>query len=228
MADTGRAAGRCGSGVVADGPSAGGRRPGPAQGRAPLRPRRLGARRRPVAAGAAGGVRPPPGARAAHDPDRPHAGLAVRVLPRRPHGDGPRPGHHPEHRDHRAGLRRRPPAQLRPVRHPRAQPGVRPQRLRRDPARALGVGRQAAGHQLRGGRPHGRVPAGAGPAGGPGRGPHLPGAAGPLRRDAAAGRLVLAGGRGRHHRPVPGRRRRAVAARLAKAELTPTWTPCPG
>ena len=43
MADTGRAAGRCGSGVVADGPSAGGRRPGPAQGRAPLRPRRLGA-----------------------------------------------------------------------------------------------------------------------------------------------------------------------------------------
>jgi hypothetical protein len=42
MADTGRAAGRCRSGDVTDGRSARGRRPGPAQARAPLQPRRLG------------------------------------------------------------------------------------------------------------------------------------------------------------------------------------------
>jgi hypothetical protein len=58
------------------------------------------------------------GARAGPDPGRPHAGLAVRVPAGRAGGDGPRPVHHPGHRDHRAGLRRRPPAQLRAVRHP--------------------------------------------------------------------------------------------------------------
>ena len=42
-----------------------------------------------------------------------------------------------------AGVRRRPRDQLRAVRHARAQPDLRHQRLRRDPARAVGVGRQA-------------------------------------------------------------------------------------
>jgi Uncharacterized protein conserved in bacteria (DUF2252) len=67
-----------------------------------------------------------------------------------------------------------------------------------------GVGRQAAGHQLRGGRADGRVRPGAGPSGGPGRGRCLPRAAGPVRRDAAAGGVVLAGRRGRHRGHVPG------------------------
>ena len=39
-----------------------------------------------------------------------------------------------------------------------APPGLRRQRLRRDPARALGVGRQAAGRQPGGGRARQRVP----------------------------------------------------------------------
>ena len=43
-----------------------------------------------------------------------------------------------------AGVRRRARRQLREVRHARAQPGLRHQRLRRDAARAVGVGRQAA------------------------------------------------------------------------------------
>ena len=132
-------------GDFADGRSTSRGRPRPAQVGPPFQPCRLGPARAPVAAAAAGGVQPPAAARPGPDPGRPHAGVAVRVPARRPRGDGPRPGHHPGHRDHRAGLRRRPPAQLRAVRHPRAQPVVRAQRLRRDAARPLGVGRQAAG-----------------------------------------------------------------------------------
>ena len=51
--------------------------------------------------------------------------------------------------DHHADLRRRPPDELRRVRLTRAPDGVRPQRLRRDLPRAVGVGRQATGSQLR-------------------------------------------------------------------------------
>ena len=47
----------------------------------------------------------------------------------------------------RAGVRRRPRRQLREVRHARAQHRVRHQRLRRDAARSVGVGRQAAVRQ---------------------------------------------------------------------------------
>ena len=43
-------------------------------------------------------------------------------------------------------------SELRPVRDARAQPGLRHQRFRRDPARALGVGCQAPGRQLCRGR----------------------------------------------------------------------------
>ena len=80
---------------------------------------------------------------AAADPLRPDGVLAVRVLPRcrRGHGDGPR--HDAGLRHQRAALRRRPPGELRHLQLARPSARVRPQRLRRDAARAVGVGRQA-------------------------------------------------------------------------------------
>ena len=57
----------------------------------------------------------------------------------------------------RAAVRRRPPVQLRGVRLPRAATDVRPQRLRRDPARALRVRREAAGGELHDRRAQQRV-----------------------------------------------------------------------
>ena len=58
-----------------------------------------------------------------------------------------------------AGLRRRPPLQLRRLRRARPPPRLRPQRLRRVAAGALGVGRQAARRQLRDRRPRKRLQA---------------------------------------------------------------------
>ena len=55
-------------------------------------------------------------------------------------------------------VRRRAPVELRRLRLARAPPGVRRQRLRRDAAGPVGVGRQAAGRQPRGGRPRERLP----------------------------------------------------------------------
>ena len=66
--------------------------------------------------------------------------------------------------------RRRAPGQLRWFRHARADAGLRPQRLRRDPSGALRVGRQAAGGQLRGGRPAPRFEPASVPVAGGGRG----------------------------------------------------------
>ena len=56
-------------------------------------------------------------------------------------------------------LRRRPPLQLRRLRRARPPPRLRPQRLRRDAAGALGVGRQAARRELRDRRPRKRLQA---------------------------------------------------------------------
>ena len=56
-----------------------------------------------------------------------------------------RPGRDAALRPDRAVLRRRAPVELRRVRLARAAPRFRPQRFRRDAARAVGVGRQAAG-----------------------------------------------------------------------------------
>ena len=56
-----------------------------------------------------------------------------------------------------ADLRRRASSQLRNLRHARTQPGLRSERLRRDPARTVGMGRQAAGGQLGGGGQDGRA-----------------------------------------------------------------------
>ena len=122
-----------------------GRRPGPG---APIGPGGLGGRGRPSRPGG------PPRVQAASrvqelvpirygrmlvSPFTFYRGAAL------DHGLGP--VHHPPVRTQRPGLRRRPPEQLRRVRLGRAQPGLRPQRLRRDPARTLGVGREAAGRQ---------------------------------------------------------------------------------
>ena len=60
----------------------------------------------------------------------------------------------PEHRHPGAGVRRRPPRELRHLRHARAAPRVRRQRLRRDPARARGSGTSS------GSAPASRWPAG--------------------------------------------------------------------
>ena len=71
-----------------------------------------------------------PGA-AAH-PVRAHGLLVVRLLPRGGAADGQRPGAHAAVRTDRAGLRGRPPGELRGVRLTRAASRVRHQRLRRD------------------------------------------------------------------------------------------------
>ena len=106
---------------------------------------------------AAGGAGREPGPRARPDPLRPDAGLAVHVLPGRRADHGGRPGRHPAVRHHRAALRRRAPVELRRVRVARAPAAVRHQRLRRDASRPVGVGRQAAGGELRGRGPRARV-----------------------------------------------------------------------
>ncbi len=106
------------------------------------------------AAGVAGRVA---GARADSDPLWADAGVAVHVLPRRRAADGRRSGRHPQLRAARPALRRRPPVELRRVRLARTAAGLRPQRLRRDAAGTLGVGSQAAGRELRGGRTRERL-----------------------------------------------------------------------
>ena len=56
-----------------------------------------------------------------------------------------------------ADLRRRAPVELRRLRHARAHADLRHQRLRRDAARPVGVGREATGGELRGRRPQSRL-----------------------------------------------------------------------
>ena len=83
-----------------------------------------------------------PGARP--DPLRADARLAVHLLPRRGADHGRRPGGDAALRVPGPVLRRRAPLELRPLRLARAAARLRHQRLRRDAARAVGVGRQAA------------------------------------------------------------------------------------
>ena len=63
----------------------------------------------------------------------------------------------PRGRARGAALRRRPPVQLRRLRRARQAPGLQRQRLRRDAARPVRVGRQAAGGELRGRRAGSRL-----------------------------------------------------------------------
>ena len=88
-----------------------------------------------------------PGARADPAAVRADGRLAVRVPARVGCRDGRRPVRRGAHDDPRPAVRGCPRRQLRDVRLPGPAAGVRPQRLRRDPARAVRVGRQAAGRQ---------------------------------------------------------------------------------
>ena len=101
------------------------------------------------AAAGPGGVA---GAGAGADPARADAGVPVHLLPGRGAADGGGPGRHARLRAAGAAVRRRAPVQFRRVRLAGAEPGLRRQRLRRDPARPVRVGRQAAGREPGGGR----------------------------------------------------------------------------
>ena len=103
-----------------------------------------------------------PGAGPGAGPARPDDGLPVHVLPRRGEDHGHRPGRHPDRRVDRAAVRGRAPVQLRGVRLPGTATVVRPQRLRRDPARPVRVRREADGGQLHHRRPEQRADHGRG------------------------------------------------------------------
>ena len=129
------------------GPGQGGAGRGPA-----VKPRGLRPPGRPARPGGpAGGAGQFPGTRAGPDQVRADAGVPVQLLPGCRPAHGGRPGHHPRVRPDRPGLRGRAPVQLRDVRLAGAQAPLRRQRLRRDPARPVGVGRQAAWRQPGGG-----------------------------------------------------------------------------
>ena len=81
-------------------------------------------------------------------PARTHDADAVYLLPRRSPQHGRGPGPDARNRAARAGLRRLPPAQLRRVRHTGETGHFRHQRPGRNPARPLGMGREAPGRQL--------------------------------------------------------------------------------
>ena len=78
----------------------------------------------------------------------PDAGLALHVLSRRGVDHGERLGQHATLRAHDTALRRCAPHELRCVRGARSSVGVRHERLRRNPAWAVGVGREAARGEL--------------------------------------------------------------------------------
>ena len=98
-----------------------------------------------------------PSPRAGADPPRAHARLAVHLLPGRRAPDGRRSRVHEDVGHHRAALRRRAPLELRVLRIPGATPVLRRERLRRDRARAVGVGRQAPRGEPRDRRPRQRL-----------------------------------------------------------------------
>ena len=127
------------------------------------------------------------------------------------------------HRHRRAGVRRLPPAQLRRVCDARAQPGLRPQRFRRDASGAVGMGPEAPGRELPG-RGAGQSPVGRRrPPRGAGVRARLSRASARVLEDEAAGSLVPAHGcEGADRRGA--RRRRAqipAADRQARARTRP-------
>ncbi len=91
---------------------------------------------------ACGGYRPVAGACA--DPLRPDAPVTICLLPRDGCGDGRRSGANAHHRHQGAGMRRLPSDELRWLCHAGTQHHLRYQRLRRDIAGSVGMGRQAA------------------------------------------------------------------------------------
>ena len=126
---------------------------------------------------------------------RAHGPLRIHLLPRLRPRDGGRPGVHARDRDPRPVLRRRAPLQLRRVRHAGAAGHLLHQRSRRDTPRAMGVGRQAAGGELRGGLPRQWSQRFRGQRRGRNLRPHLPRVHGRVQPDEDARALVpLAGG----------------------------------
>ena len=97
-------------------------------------------------------------ARARADPARADDRLAVHVLPRRRGDHGVGPVAHADDRAARAVLRRCAPVELRRVRGAGPPGRLRSQRLRRDAAGAVRVGRQAPGRELRRRRARQRPP----------------------------------------------------------------------
>ena len=161
---------------------------------------------------------PGPGSRPAPGPaavaPRSDGRLGLRVLPRSARGDGLRPVHRATERHRRPGERRRAPLELRLVRLARANPRVRLERLRRDPARAMGVGRQAPRRQRRHRLPDERVHPRRGADGDAGHRAGIPRADGSLLGDAPPRHLVRPDDRGGHRdaarRDGQGRRRQRV------------------
>ena len=102
-----------------------------------------------------------------------------------------------------AAVRGRAPIQLRCVRVAGTAAGLRRQRLRRKPARAVRVGRQAAGREPGRGRTRQRVPGQGPPQDRPGGSRGIPRRDARLRGPAADGSLVRASGHRAGHRRVP-------------------------
>ena len=169
------------------------------------------------AAAGPGGVA---GAGTGAGPARADAGVAVHVLPGRGAADGGGPG-----RDARLGaagaaVRGRAPVEFRRVRLAGAAAGLRRQRLRRDPARAVRVGRQAAGREPGRGRAGQRVPRQGPPQDRAGGGRTLPHRDARVRGAALPGRLVRAPGHraGPRRIQVPGQGEEVQARRDAAGQ----------
>ena len=99
------------------------------------------------------------GAGASPGPSRADAGLPVHLLPGRGAADGRGLGHDSRVRAPGTAVRGRPPVQFRRVRLAGAEADLRRQRLRRDPARTVRVGYQAAGRKPGRGRSGQEFPA---------------------------------------------------------------------
>ena len=205
--------------------------PGGALERPAIEPRGLAAVTRPARTrGRAARAGRRPRARARADPARADARVAVRVLPRRGRADGRRPRRDPAVGPDRPAVRGRPPVELRRLRGARPRAGVRHQRLRRDGARPVGMGRQAPGGEHRRGRPLARPAAGGAARRGRGRRALVPRGDAAVRDDGQPRALVRAARRRTH--PQPHRRpghaegaRRLQAARGGRAGQGPSAGP---
>ena len=118
--------------------------------------------------------------------------VPVRLLPRRRLPDGGRPRGWAADGIARPAVRRRAPLQLRHLRRAGPEARLQHQRLRRDAAGAVRVGREAARRELRGRGPGARLRRCGPPLGGDGGGARVPRGDGALRRDAEHRRLVHA------------------------------------
>ena len=134
---------------------------------------------------------------------RADAGVGVHVLPRGGAADGGGPGQHARLGAAGAAVRGRAPVQLRRVRLAGTAAGLRRQRLRRDPARPVRVGRQAAGREPGRGGTRQRVPRQGPPQDRPRGGRGLPHGDARLRAAAPPGRLVRPPGHRAGPRRVP-------------------------